>query len=268
MPERTRRERIISFDESLKIVVTPADAIERSIYLFGYHEYAAATAFAKMVRPGMTVVDAGAHAGQFTLIAARRAAAAGRVFAIEPHPAAHARLVRNLRLNGFKNVTALTVALSDAPGPTVLHVPQWAGDNTGVASLQDRGTASDSIEVEGMRLDDVLRNESRFDVLKADVEGAEARLFAGAQASLKRWKPAIIFEANDVFERGALAGPAVGALRELGYDVYGIDNAGGGVALRRLAHADDPRRFREPWQALNLVALHPDRAPEFLVNFA
>lgn len=259
-PRLLARSRVIRFDETLRIEVTPADAIERSIYLFGYHEFAAAQAFCRLVRPGAVVVDAGAHSGQFTLLAAKRARA-GRVYAIEPHPEIFARLERNVTLNRMTNVELLRVALSDETGTTTLHIPTWSGDNTGVASLRNPGVASAAVEVQTTRLDDLLERESRFDVLKADVEGAESRVFAGAGRSLQKWKPAILFEANDVYERGRLAGPAIGALRELGYDFYGVSPDGS--RLLPIGSGDDPRRFREPWQALNLVALHPDRADAF-----
>jgi FkbM family methyltransferase len=263
-PRRLVRDRIIAFDETLRMCVSPADAIERSIYLFGYHEFAAVSAFCGLVRAGMVVVDAGAHAGQFTLLAAKRAGPNGRVYAVEPHPGVFLRLQRNVRLNAFPNVRALALALSDETGTTTLHVPAWSGDNTGVASLRDPGVASATLEVKTDRLDAVLEGESHLDVVKADVEGAEARLFAGGSASIAHWKPAILFEANDVYERGALAGPSVGALREFGYMLYGIETKPSGVwRLTKIEASDDPRRFREQWQALNLVGLHPDRATDF-----
>src|SRR6266481_5472582 len=52
-------------------------------------------AFADEIREGMTVFDIGAHIGFFTLAAARRVGAKGRVFSFEPTPATAKILLRH-----------------------------------------------------------------------------------------------------------------------------------------------------------------------------
>src|SRR5437879_3937805 len=65
------------------------------------------------LRPGDVFVDVGANIGLFTLVAALRVGSTGRVFAFEPTSETFERLVANVRLNKFTNVSPHRVALSD-----------------------------------------------------------------------------------------------------------------------------------------------------------
>lgn len=261
-PGRYARERFVTIDGDLVMSLRASDQIERAIYLFGLYEYASATAFSRLVRRGMTVVDAGAHSGQYTLLAAKRAGATGMVIAAEPHPGIRARLERNVRLNGLTNVRVVPVALGDRRGRTTLAIPGWAADNTGMASTRRTANAAAEIEVEADTLDAVLEGTGagRLDVMKVDVEGAEPQLFAGGRTWIERERPAILFEANELYFGEERTDPTVRALRDFGYELFGIES----LRLRKLEAGIDPRTFREYWQSLNLVALHPDRAAEFL----
>ena len=244
--ERERRVRV----DGMTMLVRPRDAVERAIYLYGAHEHRALQAFRELVTPSSVVVDAGAHVGQYTLVAAARGA---RVLAFEPAPATYERLARHVRLNGLTNVTALRVALGPSPGRAHLAVASM--DNSGEAAVVDAPTES-SVEVEVARLDDVLAQHGveRVDLMKLDVEGREVGVLEGARDTIERSHPAILFEVDEhELARGAT--PAVDALRELGYGIHGVRADG---SLAPLERGEDPRQFREPWYALNLVALHHD----------
>ena len=57
------------------------DRHDRRVYEPSFYQ-----AFVQEIRPGMRVLDRGAHNGLFTLGAAKRAGKAGRVYAFEPSP--------------------------------------------------------------------------------------------------------------------------------------------------------------------------------------
>jgi hypothetical protein len=67
----------------------------------------------RLLRPGMTVLDAGAHHGLYTLLASKRVGKRGRVIAFEPSPRERKRLRRHLWLNRSRNVTVQSCALGD-----------------------------------------------------------------------------------------------------------------------------------------------------------
>src|SRR5271165_6466052 len=75
------------------------------------------------VRPGMVVLDIGAHVGFFTLMFARAVGGNGAVFAFEPIPLTFAILKQNLALNGIDTVEAINVAASDHDGELEFRIP-------------------------------------------------------------------------------------------------------------------------------------------------
>ena len=76
--------------------------------------------FRSVLRPGMTVLDVGAHVGRSTLIAASVAGPTGRIHSFEPNALALRRLASNIELNGFQNIHLHPVALSNASGEATL----------------------------------------------------------------------------------------------------------------------------------------------------
>ena len=136
---------------------------------------------------GGTVVDAGAHIGAFTLMAARRVGPAGRVLSFEPSPGTQEVLRSNVRFNGLSWVKIFPAALADASGTAPFYVASATAESPFSDTLTPLpGRAQ--VEVPVRRLDDVLAEEgiTSVDLLKMDVEGAELRLLEGASKTLAR----------------------------------------------------------------------------------
>jgi len=159
------------------------------------HEEATTRLFKTLVRRGDVVLDLGANLGYFTMLAARQVGPEGRVYAFEPEPRNYACLRRNLDLNGYSNVIARQCAVADKPGFVKLFIcPYDTGHHTirsydGIAAYRpdyvDRKKAS--VDVEQVRLDSLLEGrEQHVDVIKMDVEGAEALALDGMQGVLTR----------------------------------------------------------------------------------
>ena len=140
------------------------------------------------VKTGQTVIDVGAHIGRYALVAAKKA---NSVIAVEPDPSNFRILRENIRLNGFRNITALNVALSDNIGSSTLYLQ--SGGNTGTSSLEagwthvSRGNREiGTIEVESRTLDGVASSLhlNSIDWLKIDVEGHEVHVLRGGKTAL------------------------------------------------------------------------------------
>jgi len=253
-----RRDRVVAFDGDLRIGVRFTDKIERSIYLYGLYEFHTTQAFLSLLRPGTTFVDGGAHVGHYTLLAAKRVGPEGRVVSFEPDPRNRERLERNVALNGFSHVTVLPFALYDSEGEVPFtRAPE--GD-TGRGAISANG-AIDTVNT--VRLDDVFEREriERLDVLKLDIEGAEAAALVGAAGLLERRRPAVLFEVNRISGTDdSVTAPALDVLRSHGYRLYVIESrpTGHHFDLTELPAGSDPRPHAERWYALNLIALHPD----------
>ena len=80
-------------------------------------------------------------------------------------------------------------------------------------------------------------------------------------AALAAHRPLILFELNDLAPGASIASsPCASYLSALGYEFFGLHWSGTLTQLIPIASDDDPHAYREPWQALNVVALHRDNA--------
>ena len=97
---------------------------------------------------------------------------------------------QNICVNGYSDiVTVIPMGLSDLSGRQTIFT---AGDISGVpsSSIVFAGQGC-RIEARFTSLDDWVRENSisRVDFIKVDIEGAERNLLAGAQETLRRFKP-------------------------------------------------------------------------------
>lgn len=126
------------------------------------------------------IVDIGANWGAFSLYAAGRAPAA-RIFAIEPHPHEHPRLLRHLAQNRLDGrVTAWQLAVAGEPGTRWMDAdPAHPGPSRGIHPSAIAAPPPASVPVQAVTLADLLartRAEAgveRISLVKMDVEGAE-----------------------------------------------------------------------------------------------
>lgn len=130
------------------------------------------------IGPSDVVVDAGAHIGAFTVMAAR-AAVRGSVHALEPSED-NCRLLRaNVQENALRNVTIHRVALGPGAGTGVL---MHGADSWAHALAPNGGAGGDRELVPTETLEGFLAAQGldRVDYLKMNVESAEYAVLLGA----------------------------------------------------------------------------------------
>lgn len=150
-----------------------------------------ADTFRSAVGRGMTVVDAGAFLGWYSLLAGRAVGPEGRVHAFEPDPHNLRRLRRNVALNRLAGtVTTIDKALSDRSGPQELHVVEGEPSQNSLFLVLPESVGR---TVECIRLDEYLGDDGALDVLKVDVEGGEVKVLRGMRQLLARDRPMTIF---------------------------------------------------------------------------
>ena len=209
----------------MPIEVDPRDLIGSEILRSWMWESETVRFVWSWLRAGLTVLDVGAHVGQYALLASGLVGPAGRVIAFEPHPVLGRVLRRNVSRAGCQNVTVLPVALGRAQGPgtLVLHPP----DNFGGSSLRP-GDASEHharATVEVTTLDEVMSRLGRpsVDLAKIDVEGAELDVIDGARGTLKA-NPDIVliveFLRSNPLRFGRTVEDLEARLRELGFQLF------------------------------------------------
>lgn len=162
------------------------------------------------LRPGDRMLDVGANAGSYTLLAASRGA---KVTAFEPNPLPRAFLERSLALNGLA-AQVVAAAVSAEAGSVAMDL---SGDATG-------HVAAEGVSVPAVTLDGLPGPAPTL--VKIDVEGHEAAVIAGGRATLGAAAAAIVesWGAAPLHASLALLG-----LRPVAYD----------PATRRLSPRDD-----------------------------
>lgn len=164
------------------------DILARNVVWPGDWERSSLRLFSELARNAGWVLDVGAYTGIYSLTAVADSERA-RVIAFEPNPEILPNLHRNLAVNEVNDrVRVIESAIADAPGRVALTVPE------------DRTAASIAIGMQGDQVDvavttlDRSAGERRIDLIKMDIEGAEAAALRGGATLLQRDQPHILVE--------------------------------------------------------------------------
>ena len=213
----------------------------------------------RLLRPGMTVIDVGAHHGLYTLLASKRVGRKGRVIAFEPSPRECRRLEKHLRWNRCSNVQLMPCAVGDEPGETDFYLVEGSQDWCNSLRPPAVHEPTNRVRVSVRRLDDTLEelDVSKVDFIKLDVEGAELSVLYGVMRVLLRGsRPAILAEVQDTRTQpwGYAAREIIQFLICMQYRWFAI--AAKGALL--------PISCDQETYDANLVALPVERTEEFL----
>jgi len=143
------------------------------------------------VRPGDTVIDAGANVGCYAILFGRWVGQSGRVYAFEPDPRAFEGLTRHIALNGLDGiVTPIRAAISDRPRASAPFTLAVSSGVSRLAASKER----DTIGVAATSIDDFCA-QARISprVIKIDVEGAELDALRGARDTIAQVKDLRLF---------------------------------------------------------------------------
>jgi len=214
--------------------------------LFGTYEAEERQLMSSFLRPGQTIVDAGANVGYLTLFFARSTGANGEVYAFEPNPIVFPLLARNGA--SFPQIKAMNRGLSFESVESTLFL---AGSDHSVGSFSAKYPASHvfyqetgelrTAQVHLVHGDQFLTEQgvNKIDILKIDVEGWELNVLRGLEKTIAQSPCITIFceynraaqecagrepleLPNWFFERGfMLSAPRNGALEELSQRMIG-----------------------------------------------
>lgn len=141
------------------------------------------------VMPGDTVIDAGAWLGDFSAYAAHKGAV---VHAFEPTPGTYDLLLRTVALNEGRIIPVMK-GLGAEKGTVPFCMGSCAGANRILGEretfVEDETQKKSSIEIVTLDAYVEAKNLRRVDFIKADVEGAEEALLAGATNTLRKFAP-------------------------------------------------------------------------------
>jgi FkbM family methyltransferase len=155
----------------LEPIATPPEEFERVHGDVFFQQYTP--------EPGDVIVDLGAGMGNELDMMCRLVGPEGAVYAIEADPATFRCLDDRRTLNGLGNATTVNVAIAETSGEVFIsdvghHLGHWL-----VADGRGR-------RVPATTLDAFVAEHGigRIDLIKVNIEGAEARAFAGMRESI------------------------------------------------------------------------------------
>lgn len=178
---------------------------------------------AAYVMPGSTVIDVGANIGFFTTRFALWVGPQGRVVAIEPETINASRLrLRLARRDLLDRVEVIQAAACEKAGTVMLEInPDHPGDHK---------LAGDGVPTPGVTLDDIVAKLGcqHVSLIKIDVQGAEQRVIAGSEATIRRCRPALFIEIDDEMLRrqGSSAASLIETVTSLGYSACQLGRKG------------------------------------------
>lgn len=211
------------------------------VYRQGTYEPLVAAAVARIVRPGWTVLDIGAHVGFFTLLMAKIVGDSGHVIAFEAHPDNAAALEVNVKRNRLDHrVQVVNKAVSDVDGTFVNLYPGRGSTSEWniVGHDVDGRTTEPALVVPTVSLDGYLGAMTKIGFTKIDIEGAESLALKGMEQQIKRDNPLLIIE---IHSASALDG--VNMLKSHGYQLYDLKR-------RCLADLDSVGQHVAPYLAI------------------
>ena len=142
----------------------------------------------KLVKPGMVVIECGAHHGAQSILLSRWAGPQGKVVAAEPMQENVSILKTNIELNNLTNVILVEKAVGSPRDETV---SMGQSSNSSV-----RKSSKDTIPVESITIDKLAETlKITPTLLKIDVEGYEYEILEGSRSVLAT-TPAIFIEVH------------------------------------------------------------------------
>ena len=205
---------------------------DRSDYFLGrWYDLEMQLLINNLVKSGETVVDVGAHRGEFALAASRVVGSSGMVICFEPNPNSIKFLKDEIELNKISNITVHPCGLADQDDILTLTVDDGIGHLGNVPYKEDNLMFSVPVR----RGDDVLDNKNPS-LIKIDVEGFETKVVLGLFKTIERCSPVVITEVD------------ASLLKEARSSVEELKNAMERLWLQRLQ-----TRFKKEWLALRLV---------------
>jgi FkbM family methyltransferase len=219
------RPHVSTVYRDLRMELDAEEWLQIDLRATGHLEPRTTALFERILRPGNSFIDVGAHVGYHSLVAARLVGESGRIFAIDPQPYNCAKILANAELNGFTNLTVVAAVVAEANGFTALKNQSrqdkarltlaGPGVNDGALTfVVPRITLRWLIETYTLR---------PVNLLKIDVEGFELEVLKGAGDAVRAIEN-IVFEVlpgDDADRSGAIER----LLGDFGFQMFDVDGA-------------------------------------------
>jgi FkbM family methyltransferase len=202
-------------------------ALVAQLYETGELEIGTRMLIERLLQPGDTFIDVGANVGMHTLAAARAMQGQGRIFAFEPFARTGELLRESLWINGYSQMTKVHhAAVSSEAGRQALFLGGTSGHHSLFPLIGVAGAHGDAVDVDVVRLDDVIGPDEKVSLIKIDVEGAELDVLKGARCTIERSPSAgliVEFGPSHLARQGHTVVQWLKAFSDMGFEYQVID---------------------------------------------
>lgn len=194
---RLSKERTVEVN-GMQFCTIPGDiGISAELLVFQVHEPLSTDLMTKELSVGDVCLDIGANIGYYAMLERKTVGKEGRVVAVEPVTSNFLCLKKNIRLNGFNDITAVQLALLDKDREVDMLVDQRS-NLCSVANYDVDLSAHNVIKVQARTLDSFVKEQEldQLDFVRMDTEGCETLIYAGGRRTLRRLKPQLFVEVH------------------------------------------------------------------------
>ncbi len=188
---------VIPWHHGTQVEILLSNDVSQQVFIGGCIEPNEMAFLDRFLQAGMTFIDVGANEGLFALLGGAKVGPGGTVWAFEPSRRELRQLQANVHRNPNLPIEVFPCALANRSGTAALKIAEatHAGQNTLGEFGYKIGAEADEV-VSVRKLDDLVteRQLKRLDLIKIDVEGAEAKVVEGAGRTLEKFRPVVLFE--------------------------------------------------------------------------
>lgn len=213
-----------------KIFLERKGTVSTTLFYTGIWEENETNLVKKEIQKDDIVLDIGAHIGYYTLLFAKLAGPGGKIFAFEPDRGNYNLLKKNIKENGYQNITIERMAVSDENGTTKLFLSE---NDSGHNRIYYGKYVSKNFDIiKKINLDDYFKNDSiaeKISFVKMDVEGSELGVLRGMKSILNKnnkLKILLEFSPSQMKEFGTEPSELLKLLKTYDFNFYRIKSNG------------------------------------------
>lgn len=166
------------------------ESLSKQLALDGIREPESTKFLRSQIGRGDILLDIGANIGYYVLIEASLVGENGKIYAIEPSPDNIKLLKKNVEENNYSDlVEVYPMAVASKKGRLELFVSSKSNLNTTFKEskliVEGRISYDKTIEVEGITVDEFLRDKEAPTFIRMDIEGGEVEVIEGMEETLQ-----------------------------------------------------------------------------------
>jgi FkbM family methyltransferase len=174
----------------------------------------------------LTIIDAGANQGIFSLSFKSQITNEGLIICIEPFNYAIKKLKKNFKLNNFSNYLIYKKTLSNHNKKSKIYYSNHITDASIINHKFKKSKITDSITIDKIVASNYLK---KLNFIKLDIEGAELLAIKGGIKSIKKFKPLIYLEINNSKSFNLIKN----LMKKIGYRTYIFDKKGTLIQIKK-----------------------------------